>query len=74
MSQAAALGLSPDDLVELVQVNLVGTPVESVMRIRALMELSTHSDAATLMALAAAAATPGMTVDDLMATLGPRRR
>ena len=54
LSEAAELDLPPHELIEFVRSNVVGSSIESLMRIRALTELSAHTDTTTLIALAAA--------------------
>jgi len=73
LSETGELGMPAEDLIELVQANMVGSPVESVMRIRALTELSSRVDAATLIALAAAATAPGGGIGELVLALSDRR-
>lgn len=73
-SEAADVGVLPDDLAELFRVNMVGTPIENVMRIRALTELSAHVDATTLMALAAAASSHRAAIDELVSALSAPRQ
>jgi hypothetical protein len=74
ISEAAELGMPPDDLVDFLHANRVGTPIERVMRIRALAELAAHTDVTTLMALAAAASAPSAAISDLLSTLASKGR
>jgi hypothetical protein len=73
LSETGEFGMPPDDLIELVQANMVGSAVESVMRIRALTELSSHADANTLIALAAAASAHGSGINEMVRALSDRR-
>ena len=73
LANTAALGVPTRDLAELVEANLTGNVLESVMRVRALTELSNQLDSATLMALAALTARRGDVFADLVAAAeGPR--
>jgi len=73
LANTAALGVPTQDLAELVEATLTGNVLESVMRVRALTELSNQLDSGTLMALAALTARQGNAVADLMAAAeGPR--
>jgi hypothetical protein len=53
LANSTALGVPARDLAELVQANMTGNVLESVMRVRALTELSSRLDSTTLIALAA---------------------
>jgi hypothetical protein len=70
LANTTALGLPTQDLADLVQANMTGNILESVMRLRALTELSSQLDSGTLMALAAAVGRNGDIVADLMSALG----
>lgn len=72
LTEAAELGLPADDFADLVHAAMTGSPIETVMRIRALTELSAHADAATLMMLAAAASERRGAINDLVQALGGR--
>jgi hypothetical protein len=73
LSEAGNWGLLADDLLELLHAAMRGSPVESVMRIRALAELSAHTDVPTLIALAAASTGQSELSSDLVSSLGRRR-
>lgn len=73
LSQATALGLPAEDFIDLVQAAAVGSPLEQLMRIRALAELSSRTDVATLITLAAAAARHGSAINALVAALSDSR-
>jgi hypothetical protein len=73
LSETGEHGMPADDLIELVQANMVGSAVESVMRIRALTELSARVDANTLIALAAAATAHGDGIGEIVLALSNRR-
>lgn len=73
MDDSDALGLPAQDLAELVQANVTGNRLESVMRLRALTELSAQLDSTTLMALAALATRGrGLVADMVLALDRPR--
>ena len=60
------------DLAELVQANMTGNLLESVMRVRALTELSNQLDSSTLIALAAIVSQRGGGVDQIVSAMEGR--
>lgn len=69
LADSADLGLPTQELADLVQANMTDNILESVMRVRALTELSARLDTATLISFAAIAARPGNVLTDLVSAL-----
>jgi hypothetical protein len=63
------LGVPSEDVARLVMANVTGNVLESVMRMRALTELSNHMDSETLLCLAAVATRHRDAVAELVAAL-----
>jgi len=72
LAESAALGVPAQDLAELVQANMTGNLLESVMRVRALTELSNQLDSSTLIALAAIVSQRGGGVDQIVSAMEAR--
>ena len=72
LAESAALGVPAQDLAELVQANMTGNLLESVMRVRALTELSNQLDSSTLIALAAIVSQRGGGVDQIVSAMEGR--
>ncbi len=73
LANTAARGMPTQDLAELLEANLTGNLLESVMRVRALTELSSLLDSATLMALTAVVVRRGGLVADMVWALDSPR-
>jgi hypothetical protein len=69
LADTETLGVPSEDVARLVMANVTGNVLESVMRMRALTELSNHMDSETLICLAAAATRHRTAVTDLVAAL-----
>jgi hypothetical protein len=69
LADTETLGVPSEDVARLVMANVTGNVLESVMRMRALTELSDHMDSETLICLAAVATRHRGAVTDLVAAL-----
>jgi hypothetical protein len=69
LAKGAALGVPAQDLADLVEANMTGNILESVMRVRALTELSAQLDSVTLLALAALTTRHGKGVAEMVSAL-----
>jgi hypothetical protein len=67
------LGVPSEDVARLVMANVTSNVLESVMRMRALTELSNHTDSETLICLAAAVTRHRNAVSELVAALTSAR-
>ena len=72
LANSTALGVPAQDLAELVQANMTGNVLESVMRVRALTELSSRLDSSTLMALAAIVTQRGADAAEIVSVIEGR--
>jgi hypothetical protein len=72
LANSTASGVPAQDLAELVKANMTGNVLESVMRVRALTELSNRLDCSTLMALAAIVTQRGGAAEEIVSVIEGR--